>query len=74
MRATTTVRVIAKHFQRLLAILGALALLAVVTVFFFFFRNWSLAGKGRSPAKGRRDCGFERQFSRSRYGGGQALS
>jgi uncharacterized SAM-binding protein YcdF (DUF218 family) len=37
MRATTTVRVIAKHFQRLLAILGALALLAVVTVFFFFF-------------------------------------
>jgi uncharacterized SAM-binding protein YcdF (DUF218 family) len=36
MRATTTVRVIAKHFQRLLAILGALALLTVVTVFFFF--------------------------------------
>ena len=29
-------RVIAKHFQRLLAILGAVALLAVVTVFFFF--------------------------------------
>jgi hypothetical protein len=36
MRATITVRVIAKHFQRLLAILGALALLTVVTVFFFF--------------------------------------
>ena len=36
MKATRKVRVIAKHLQRLLAILGALALLAVVTVFFFF--------------------------------------
>jgi len=37
MKATGRARVIAKHFQRLLAILGATALLAVVTVFFFFF-------------------------------------
>ena len=36
MKATARAKVIAKHFQRLLAILGALALLAVVTVFFFF--------------------------------------
>jgi uncharacterized SAM-binding protein YcdF (DUF218 family) len=36
MKATQKVRAIAKHFQRLLAILGALALLAVITVFFFF--------------------------------------
>ena len=36
MKATGKARVIAKHFQRLLAILGALALLAIVTVFFFF--------------------------------------
>jgi uncharacterized SAM-binding protein YcdF (DUF218 family) len=36
MKATGRARVIAKHFQRLLSILGALALLAVVTVFFFF--------------------------------------
>jgi DUF218 domain len=35
MKATEKVKAIAKHFQRLLAILGALALLAVVTVFFF---------------------------------------
>jgi len=36
MKATGKIRVLAKHFQHLLAILGALALLAVVTVFFFF--------------------------------------
>ena len=35
MKATEKVKAIAKHFQRLLAILGALALLAVVTLFFF---------------------------------------
>jgi uncharacterized SAM-binding protein YcdF (DUF218 family) len=36
MKAMGKVRIIAKHFQRLLTILGALALLTVITVFFFF--------------------------------------
>ncbi|HEY1468672.1 MAG TPA: YdcF family protein [Candidatus Acidoferrum sp.] len=36
MGATQKIRLIAKHFQRLLAILGALAVLTVVTGFFFF--------------------------------------
>jgi uncharacterized SAM-binding protein YcdF (DUF218 family) len=36
MKATERARAIAKHFQPLLAILGALALLTVITVFFFF--------------------------------------
>jgi hypothetical protein len=52
-KAAGKARVIAKHFQRLLAILGALALLVVVTVFFFFLGigHWLLKEDPRQKAE-----------------------